>query len=620
MDPFNIANFGMILAGRQSQCGGRRMRAIVTRAIHALVILSIVLPSSVVAATHAPAEKNLPERLGFTKSSGIDTSTGAAYVPPTFQRPEPRRVHREEVDRSSQEFRAGQASDHFPGGLPVSGLGSQMLLGPTPTPTPDPHNPGLPPRLPPLGQSVDQPEMLAQSFGVAPLSEGQDAGPSDLLISGDPSDETYPVAAYNSMQEEYLIVWTDDADLANLHAYLMNHEGGAINPEILIAAGGVGAPKRPELAYNPAEDTYMLLWSEPTGDYVSYYGLVQELHNLYALPLSRDGSPVNPTPTLITDQLTFFDVRMAYDLVYNANSNQYLVAWEMPPGLVRGSIYQPHTLYVQEIDATATLQGSPVVVFTGMVSSVRAEYSTASDEYIVTWDLANYGSLGYELYAQRLAPRSLAPSGGVIVINGLAAGWQSNAMIAYAQSSDAYLVTFEDTRPVTPGPYVPDIYAQLIQAGTGAKVGDNFPLLEAEDPVGQGDVGYVPGVSEFVAVGLPSTNHITIRMLDPGGEIVSEGMLFTELFGIQPRIAPRLMPDSELYRMLITWNTEGDIYGKVPVKDIVSEAATLVSINECHAEHGSQNYEGGPINTRTPGVRFHGHGSLYGTSRLRMDP
>jgi len=454
--------------------------------------------------------------------------------------------------------------------------------------------------LPALGEPVEGLGMMAQAFGAEPLNGEQAPGPWDRLISGDPSDETYPVSAYNSLDEEYLIVWMDDADPDYLHAYILGWNGQEVSPEFTIAGEGVGAPTRPELVYNPTDNSFMLLWSEPTGNFVSYYGLIQELHDLFALPLSSDGTPLNASATLITDQQTFFDIRTAYDLVYNSAANEYLVTWEMPPGIVRGVIYQPHTVYGQRMDASGVLQGSPVLIIAGVVGSIRSAYSPSSDEYIVTFDISVYGSLGYELYAQRLEPDTLANRGGIIGINGNAIGWQSNTRIAYAETTDRYLITFEDTRPVIPGNYIPDIYGQVVQAGTGGLVGGNFPILESDDPVGQGDVEYISSADQFLVVGLPSTNHLTIRLLAADGEILSTPYQVTDLFGIQVLASARTGSDSELFPWLLTWNTDGDIYAQIPEKLVVSDGAVVCSYPECFtAEEATQRTTKKPINTRT---------------------
>ena len=547
-----------------------------TRVLHALVVLSMLIPASAAPIT---ASAYLDSAEAMQTEHNLVPVEDEKYQPPIFTHQEPRVVR--------------------PISFSESRDASPILLDPTPTPTPDPDNPLLPSKLPPLGESVEPMEMTMQTFGAEGSGDGSEPGLWDRLISGGISDQTFPIAAYNSSNEEYLLVWMDDDDPDNLHAYIMNRTGVEVQPEYTIPTGGIGAPKRPELAYNSTDNTYMLLWSEPTGTYIDNWGLIQEYHHLYALQLSSSGEPLDPPATLITDQLTIWDIRMAYDLIYNSTADEYLVVWEKPPGVVRWYIYQPHTLFAQRMSAEGTLQDSPVAVFSGVVSSIRAAYSTVSDEYIVTWDLQAYEPYGYELFAQRLDPSDLSLRGSLIYISNIVYGWQANARIAYAETTDQYIVTFEDTYPEIPGPYIPDLRGRSIKAGTGALIGGWVSILESEDPVGQGDVEYIPSTDQFLVIGLPETNHLTIRYLTSGGDIDSPPGEITDLFGISPRLAARTSEDGEFYKWLVTWNTDGDIYAQIPIKYVVSEDACLVSIDECMIEALTQNYEEGPINTRT---------------------
>jgi len=577
MDPFDTASSALILSAIYHSRKAIRPKAALTRTFHVLVVLSMLIPGTT--AVTAPIQGDDSARIVELPQSSISEPEALQYQSPRFEHPRPR---------------VGRALNS-----PVLSSKEGLLQDPTPTPTPGPDNPLLPSKLPALGESVDPMDMTMQTFGADGSGDGSEPGPWDRLISGGLSDQTFPIAAYNSSNEEYLLVWMDDDDPDNLHAYIMNRTGVEVKPEFTIPTEGIGAPKRPELAYNPTDNTYMLLWSEPTGTYIDNWGLIQEYHHLYALQLSSSGIPLSPSATLITDQLTIWDIRMAYDLVYNSTADEYLVVWEKPPGAVRWSVYQPHTLFAQRMSAEGTLQDSPVAVFSGVVSSIRAEFSTVSDEYIVTWDLQAYDPYGYELFAQRLDPSDLSLRGSLIYISNIVNGWQANARIAYAETTDQYIVTFDDTYPEIPGPYIPDLRGRSIKAGTGALIGGWVTILESEDPVGQGDVEYIPSTDQFIVIGLPETNHLTIRYLTSGGDIDSPPGEITELFGISPRLAARTSEDGEFYKWLVTWNTDGDIYAQIPIKYVVSEDACLVSIDECMTETMTQNYEEGPINTRT---------------------
>jgi len=436
------------------------------------------------------------------------------------------------------------------------------------------------------------------------MEAGEGAGPSDRMIAEGPADQTYPVVTYNSVEEQYLVVWTDDSIPESLRGHIMTRAGVSVVTEFTIPTAGVGAPTRPEVAYNPADNTYTVLWSEPTGTIISNSGLLQELHNLYTLQLSYDGTPLAASPTLITNMLTFFDVRSAYDLAYNSQADEYLIIWEEPPGMVMYSIYQPHKVVAQRLSTDGILQSTPVDVVVGVVSSIRVEYSSGSEEYIVTWDRQHYSYIGYELYAQRLDPDSLASLGPTITLTQTGViGWQLNAQLAYAESSDTYLIIWEDTRPEIPGDFIPEIYGQVIQAGSGNFVGDNIQIIVSEDPVYIGNVVFSPVEGQFLVVGLPSTNHLTVQSISIDGDLLAGPFWISPLPASFPRLAGRVGGDERHRRWLVAWTTEGDIYSHFPVNTVLPDDSTLTS-EMCFPNNDTQGTEGGPINTRTGGYDY----------------
>jgi RHS repeat-associated protein len=425
-----------------------------------------------------------------------------------------------------------------------------------------------------------------------------------MLIAEGSADQSYPVVAYNSIEEQYLVVWTDDSVPESLRGHIMTRAGVPVVAEFTIPTADVGPPARPEVAYNPTDNTYTVLWSEPTGTIIQNSGLLQELHNLYTLQLSDDGTPLAASPTPITDMLTFFDVRTAYDLAYNNEADEYLIVWEEPPGAVVSSIYQPHTVVAQRLSADGVLQGTPVDVIVGVVSSIRAEFSSESEEFLVTWDRQlDYVNIGYEFYAQRLDPDNLALLGSTIVLTQTGAtGWQVHAQLAYAESNDTYLIIWEDTRPEVPGDFIPDIYGQVIEAGSGNFIGDNLPIMVSEDAVFIGDVVYSPVEDIFFVIGLPSTNHLTIQSVSIDGDLLVGPLRISPLPAAFPRLAVRASGDERHRRWLVAWNTEGDIYAQFPANAVLLDDSVLTS-EMCFPFDDTQG-TGSPINTRTGGYNF----------------
>ncbi|HEX9674758.1 MAG TPA: DUF6531 domain-containing protein, partial [Anaerolineales bacterium] len=489
-----------------------------------------------------------------------------------------------------------------PGSGPSSSQPGVLL-----TPTPTPGEIEIPPLLPPRDPEQIQ---LLQAFGAQTLSAEPAAGSKDWEIAVSGAGESYPVAAYDPVNRRYLAVWTDDAVPGTLKGRLLGKTGLPSPDEILISTAGVGTPGRPELAYNTTDGTFMLLWSEPNGTVINQTYFSQAAYDLYLLRLDSDGNPVPPGPALVTDQLTFYDVRSAYHLAYNSAANEYLVVWEQPPGAVVGSIAHPHRVVAQRADAAGNLLGPQAVVIIGAVSSIRAAYSSGSDEYLVTWDRALSGTTSYELYAQRLSAASLSPLGSTIQLTqGNTFGFQTSVQLAYAPLTDEFLAVWEDTRPLLPGPYVPDIWGQRLEAGTGAFMGSNFPALTSAGAVFLGDVAYSPIEDEEVyqLAAQPETNQLTIRLIGLDGTLLTDPFLLSELASAFSRMVARTSGDERHLRWLVVWNSGGDIYARLPPNLQVYGGTVLTSAGtacEMQAIGQTQGYEAAPINTRTGGYDY----------------
>ena len=565
----------------------RSLRRIGIRVVDALVVLSLLTPA--LPATAAGSAVGTAARAEVPVSA-VTVPEFPGYQPPTFTRPEPRRSL----------TRGELLQDPEPTPTPE----------PTETPTPEPGEPEIPPPIEYPAQT-----MRMQAFG--PLGGGTEtpADPEDRLVAGGAAEQRRPAMALNTTTDEYLIAWTDDTAPGTIMGRRINIDGNLLAAEIALATSQVGEPYWPELVYNPAENNFMLLWSELNGTIIhkTYFDLAA--YNLYALPLGADGTPSASPPTLITNQLTFYAVPSpGYDLALNTTSNEYLVAWQQPPGAVVSSVAQPHRVNGQKLSATGALVGSAVTFQIGTVGSVALVYSSTSNEYLLTWDRYYSGRLAYDLQAQRLNAATLAQVGSVLWVTQSGQwGFQDNPAIAYSPASNSYFVVWEDARAYWNDPnYRPQLYGQFIRAGTGAFVGSNFTVILSEnlipnDLVVRGDLAYSPLDGTFLAVGLRSTDIPTGRFVVDGGVAKWLPFRFTELHGITPRIAAREQGEAAHRRWLVSMNSGSDIYARFPgvlllddgtVRNLKADTCYGMSFMEAQGAFGD------PINTRTGGLDY----------------
>jgi len=460
---------------------------------------------------------------------------------------------------------------------------SQQADDPTPTieptepvsPTPTVESTLLPPTQTPMAEpsatASEEPVELAptltyelgeqplQLFAVDPSATAIPG--EDVLIAAGDSQQVRPELVHNPVAGNYLVVWTDDAGEGAIYGRLHAESGQPLGESFLIAAGQVDSPFWARLIHNPTQDQYLLLWSELNGEQISQPFYTLNAYNLYALILGPDGLPTAAAPTLVTDQLTFFDIRPAYAAVYRAVADEYILAWEQPPGRILGNIAHPHRAIAQKLTANGQLVGSPTVVEIGVTTSIALAYAATSDRLMLSWDRFISGTNGYEIVAERLNPDSLASIGGTVFLTNFAIGWQGNHVPIYNSGADEFLYVFEDTRPALPPPYVPDTWGLRV-APDAAVQGFAFPILEADEPNARGDGGYSPLEDRFLVVSLPGVNRLFGQYVDPGGTLDGEPFRISELLANEPRAAARLSDTPGVPAWAVVWSTDGDIYGR----------------------------------------------------------
>ncbi len=245
----------------------RSLRSIGTAVINGLVVLSLLVPA-LPASAATPAGEATAGAAASAEASAAPASdpNSPAYEPPTFTRPEPRRSPARDL----------LLEDPTP----------TPTAEPTPTPTSEPGETELPPPIEYPAQT-----MMLQAFGL--LGEGTETpvDPEDRLIAGGDAEQLRPAMALNTTTQEYLLAWTDDTSPGTIRGRRLDINGSLLGTELTLATKHVGVPFWPELVYNPAENNFILVWSEQTTNQVYHGGLWQYRYNLYALPLGADGTP-----------------------------------------------------------------------------------------------------------------------------------------------------------------------------------------------------------------------------------------------------------------------------------------------------------------------------------------
>lgn len=196
-----------------------------------------------------------------------------------------------------------------------------------------------------------------------------DARVSDVGGDGDAAFGAYnPSVAYNSIDNEYLVVWMGDDNVGGLvdnemevfsQRMTATLAGLGTNDFRLSDVGGIGdATYRvtwgPDLAYNPRNNEYMVTWSgEDTVD-----GMVNNEEEVFVQRLTADILGSGPNDERISDVggLGNFLRRALVPVVAaNSKNGQFLVAWQADDdaeGLAQGE----YEIFLQR------MEGAPLFV------------------------------------------------------------------------------------------------------------------------------------------------------------------------------------------------------------------------------------------------------------------
>ncbi len=254
----------------------------------------------------------------------------------------------------------------------------------------------------------------ALARAVYPVLIDPEIGTNDFRISetggdGDPSvDAADPAVAYNSLHQEYLVVWQaddpavglTDNDFQILGQRIDATTGLEIGPAFRISDLAVGDPAfaayRPAVVYSASSNEYLVVWAGDAG--------VPGEFEIFGQRLDADPSSfgaVGANDFRISDMgpdgnLDFGAFRPA--VAFNAVDDEYLVVWtgdDNPPGLVDNAF----EVFGQRLDADPSSFGevgtndfriSDMGSFDGNIDfgafDAAVAFNRQDREYLVVWD------------------------------------------------------------------------------------------------------------------------------------------------------------------------------------------------------------------------------------------
>jgi hypothetical protein len=173
-------------------------------------------------------------------------------------------------------------------------------------------------------------------FGQLMDGDGRQLWADDFRIStqgtdGDPTVNAWnPHVAWNSIDNEYLVVWSGDRIAGELEIWGQRVEGrtgGLIGGNFRISDMGADGDldfdaHHPRVAHNPTNNEYLVVWSGDDAVDGQTEIWAQRLDNT-AAEIGANDFPISQTGPVQDGTHTAHDP----DLVWNSVSNQYLVVW-----------------------------------------------------------------------------------------------------------------------------------------------------------------------------------------------------------------------------------------------------------------------------------------------------
>ena len=471
------------------------------------------------------------------------------------------------------------------------------------------------------------------AFGSAEDIKGQRVDPDGALvgprftISAALDDQTQPAGAYNSQDQEYLVVWQDmRAGTYDIYGQRVDLDGTLLDENLVISAATNGQ-KLPDVAYNPATNQYLVVWedyrngswdiygqrvnadgtldgdnlaiagggsaatrrprvaSNPIADpseYLVVFTYEADNGNIRGRRVPASGDPTGASFNIATGAAAQDYAAVACHA--SSGGGNYLVVWRETSGTqrdVRG----------QRVGRTGTLQGGVLDICVEAHSqwSPRVAYSPDADHYLVAWpDDRNSATQGRDIYGRRVGGAGVLKDELAICT---AAEDQKHVAVAYSGGLGDWVVAWDDARNAAT---TPDLYAQRVNNdGTTAGTNDllfeysgwqQYPALAWSDTEEQGLVAWQDGRNgdNFDIYGL---------LLGAGEHTLYLPLVVREWSGSQsqsPQVAGcGVFPANNV------WNARVDT---LPVDaNSAAYVNTIGASAYVHADFGSGTWEGGPI-------------------------
>jgi hypothetical protein len=227
---------------------------------------------------------------------------------------------------------------------------------------------------------------------------------AEFSINTDNDKQWNPAVAYNSQNNEYLVVYENwwAGGLRDIDARRVDRDGNALGGAsgVNIATGAGQERVFPDVAYNAARNEYLVVYTFGVGSSGDIYGKVA----------SANLGTLSSEITICND---------SYDQDFPAVAaglDEYLVVWE--DGTWGTNDYD---IYARRVSGDGVPQGDPGgFSIADATANLHVEPAVAYGNvygYLVTWRYASGGTSGDDVYGRSVKPGQDVPWGSQFVID-----------------------------------------------------------------------------------------------------------------------------------------------------------------------------------------------------------
>ncbi len=330
--------------------------------------------------------------------------------------------------------------------------------------------------------------LLAGGLSVvfaAPLAQN-DGTPEGFPVVAAPGNQFHPQVAYNSTEDEYLMVWSNGGDI---FAQRLTKEGQA-NPPILTITNARGRQDWPAVAYDPQQDRYLVVWDDDRN--ARFTG-----HDLFGRLIEHSGASVGPEFPVMTLPASQRQPRLAF----NSDRMEYLLVWTDS----RNAIATGQDIFGQLLRENGLPKGGSFSVSTAPADQMdpAVAYSSRTSDYLVFWS-DNRDPESKNMFGQRVAP----PNRIGAEINSMVDNTSNQfaPSLSFDQERGEYLIVWCDDRG-GPETFI-DLVGRLLDPGGNPSV-ENFAFVATTGDQASSGIAYDPELGRHLAVWGDNRNLVT---------------------------------------------------------------------------------------------------------------